>query len=315
MNTPSFVVDDKSASPFVRIEGGRRDGTMIGISDSSTSVLKGKVDIKPFLNGLGLKPREVMVISQDVERALRTGHEPIEPVANAVYKEVQKAPSDPARDFEVHDSHFQCVFGQDMSTNRVAYIFGASGCGKSTQAKLLADEWRKTHKKDPVYIFSRFNGDSDECLKIKNAEYISEADMMDHVTDKGMAIKSDDLTTPCLVICDDYDSFTKKAYDSCAESIKDFLECGRKHGISLIITSHLAVDKTKPLLRTVWNEAHLVGLFPSACQGRLAKYGLETYAGLDKQQINKLLKLPSRCVFLRKPYPQAVSSQHEIYLL
>ena len=293
----------------------RQIDTLVGITDGGPTTLKEKVDLKPFLDGLGLKPREVAVVCQDVERAIRTGKEPTDPVASAVYKDVCSAPSKPARSLEVHDGHFQPVFGQDTGNNRVAYIFGASGCGKSTQAKLLAEDWRTTHKKAPIYIFSRFDGDSDESLKIKNAEYISEGDMLTHMTENGSAIKCDDLKTPCLVLCDDYDSFSPKAYQACAESIKDFLECGRKHGITLIITSHLAVDKTKPLLRTVWNESHLIGLFPSACQGRLAKYALESYAGLDKHQITKLLKLPSRCVFIRKPYPQAVCSQHEIYLL
>ena len=246
----------------MRIVGGRKDGTFVGITDGETQLAQ-KVDLKPFLDGLGLKPREIAVVCQDVERALRSGKAPTEPVAHAVYLEVQSAPAKPAKSLECHDGHFQPVFGQDMGNNRVAYIFGASGCGKSTQAKLLADEWRTTHKKDPVYVFSRFDGDSDECLKIKNAEYISESDMLTHIKENGSAIKCADLKSPCLVLCDDYDSFTPKAYQACAESIKDFLECGRKLGISLIITSHLAVDKTKPLLRTVWNESHLIGL---SCQ-------------------------------------------------
>lgn len=311
----SLVLNDKTSQPFVRIVGGRRDEDTVGVADFNSSNLKQKTDIKPFLDGLGLKPREVAVIKADVERAVRTGKEPTEPVAAAVYKEVCAAPADPARSLEVHDGHFQPVFGADMSTNRIAYIFGASGCGKSTATRKLTDDWRKHYKKAPIYIFSRFNGDSDEALKIKGADFISEEDMDTHLVANGSAIKCADLSTPCLCIFDDYDAFGKKAYESCAETLKDILECGRKLGVCAIITSHLAVDKTKPILRTVWNEAHLIGLFPSASQGRLAQYPLECYAGLDKKQIQRMLKLPSRWVFIKKTYPQAVASQNEIYLL
>lgn len=180
---------------------------------------------------------------------------------------------------------------------------------------MLVDSWKQSHKKAQVYIFSRFSADSDDSLKIKGADYFDEKEMLAHIAENGKAIKCDDLITPCLVLCDDYDSFNTKAYNACAESIRDFLENGRKFGVSLVITSHLAVDKARPLLRTVWNESHLIGLFPAATQGRAGKYALDAYVGLDKEQISKLLKLRSRCVWIRKPFPQAVASQHEIYLL
>jgi hypothetical protein len=316
MNKPSFATDDSNAKPFVEIIGGKRDGSLIGITDGETN-LKEKPDLKYFLDQLKpkLKPREIAVIGNDVERALREDREPTEPMAAAVYREVIRSPSKPATSLEVSDGHFQPVFGQDTANNRVAYIFGPAGAGKSTAAKLLVDSWKQKHKKNTVYIFSRFSADSDDSLKIKNADYFSEKDMLEHIAEKGAAIKCDNLETPCLVLADDYDSFSPKAYAACAESIRDFLENGRKFGVSLIITSHLAVDKARPLLRTVWNEAHLIGLFPAATQGRAGKYALDAYVGLDKEQINKLLKLRSRCVWIRKPFPQAIASQHEIYLL
>ena len=312
----SLTQNDPLAQPFVRIIDGLKDGDLIGVSDKSSNSVKAKQDLKPFLEGLGLKPREVAVIKQDVERALRTGKPPTEEVANAVFQEVTSAPSKPARQMEIHDGNFIPVFGADMNMNRIAYIFAPSGAGKSTATKKLALEWQKNNtKKAPVYIFSRFNGDSDDSLKIKNAEYVSEEDMDSHLIAKSGSIKCKDLTTPCLCIFDDYDSFGKKSYESCAETLRDILECGRKLGVSCIITSHLAVDRTKPIMRTIWNEAHIIIMFPQASTGRNSVYPLESYCGLDKEQIAKIMKLPSRWVAIKNNYPMCVASEHEVYIL
>jgi hypothetical protein len=240
---PTLTVNGGSA--FVEIIGGKSDGTKVGISDEGTTSLKEKVDVKPFLKDLGLKPRELQVIEQDVERGLREGRPPTENVARMIYEHIKQEPGKPARSLEISDGHFQPIFGSNTTNNRVAYIGAPSGAGKSFQAKKLADSWKEHNKKGQVYIFSRFNADSDDSLKIKGADYFDENDMLEHIKEHGKAIKCEDLITPCLVLCDDYDSFSKKAYEACAESIRDFLENGRKYGVSIIITSHLLVDKAR----------------------------------------------------------------------
>lgn len=115
---PSLEVNDSNAKPFVEIVGGRRDGDLVGITDGETS-LKEKPDILLFLNELRvkLKPRELAAVENDVNRAVREEREPTESVALAVYREMMKAPSRPATSLEIHDGHFQPVFGQDTANN------------------------------------------------------------------------------------------------------------------------------------------------------------------------------------------------------
>lgn len=318
----TFVVEGEGVQPFVTIHGGLKDGQRIGIAEPN-SASAGTVktyNIKPFLDELAgtLKPREIAVVKADVERGLRTGKEPKEEVASAIWKQCMAKPSEaPCREMKCFDGDYVAEFGADMGMNRIAYIFAPSGAGKSTATRKLADQWRKNNKKGQVYVFSRFNGDSDDALKIKGAEFVSEQDMEQHIASNGSPIKCSDMNTEHGALCvfDDYDSFGKQAYAYCAETLKDILECGRKLKVCCIVTSHMALDKTKPILRTVWNESHLIGLFPACSQGRLTKYPLESYCGLDRPNIARILKLPSRVVFVKRNFPQAVISQNEIYLI
>jgi hypothetical protein len=49
--------------------------------------------------------------------------------------------------------------------------------------------------------------------------------------------------------------------------------------------------------------------------GRSLKYLLESYLGLDKEQIQKIKSTPSRWVTVIKTYPQVVLTEKEIYTI
>jgi len=63
------------------------------------------------------------------------------------------------------------------------------------------------------------------------------------------------------------------------------------------------------------NEAHSVTIFPTGLGGRSLKYLLDSYMGLDKEQIKKIKKLESRWVTITKTYPMCVLSEKEAYIL
>lgn len=318
----TFVWNDATAQPFASIKDGVKDGQSIMIAEPNhTNVGTVKTyDFKPFLDELTgtLTTREIATVKNDVERGLRTGKEPAESVAAAIWKKVMEKPQEkPFTELEIHDGEFIPEFGADLIKNRVAFGWGPSGCGKSFTVHRLYNQWRKHNKKGQVYVFSRFNADSDEALRIKGAEFISEQDMNQHISQNGSPIMSSDLNTSggALCIFDDYDAFGDAAYKYCAHSLRDFLENGRKLKICILVTSHQALDKTRPIMRTIWNEAHLVYLNPAEANNRLSKYPLEAYCGLDRKQIDRLLELQSRIVFVKKNFPRAVISRNEIYLL
>ena len=117
-----------------------------------------------------------------------------------------------------------------------------------------------------------------------------------------------------LVIFDDTDCITDKKTRLKVNGILNMiLETGRHTNTYCIYTSHLACagNDTKRIL----NEAHSITFFPATAGGRTLKYLLESYMGLDKEQIQKVKHLGSRWVTVCKSYPKCILSEKEIFLI
>ena len=95
--------------------------------------------------------------------------------------------------------------------------------------------------------------------------------------------------------------------------LNSLLETGRHFNASVIYTSHLpcAGNDTKRIL----NEAHSITIFPNGLGGRSLKYLLDSYLGLDKEQIKRVKKTDSRWVTIVKSYPMVVLTEKEAYTL
>jgi hypothetical protein len=63
------------------------------------------------------------------------------------------------------------------------------------------------------------------------------------------------------------------------------------------------------------NECKSVVIFPSGLGGRSIKYLLDNYFGLDKDQIKRIKKLPSRWVCINKGFPMSVIADKDAYVL
>ena len=194
------------------------------------------------------------------------------------------------------------------STERsILYITGASGSGKSYYTKAYCDCYRKIYPKRDIYLFSSLSDDS-SIDKIKGLKRIK-------ITPEFMSeeISAKDFENS-LVIFDDCDCITNKAQRIKLQAIlNSVLETGRHFNTSVIYTSHSACNgnDTKKIL----NEAHSVTIFPTGLGGRSLKYLLDSYMGLDKEQIKKIKKLESRWVTITKTYPMCVLSEKEAYIL
>jgi hypothetical protein len=55
-----------------------------------------------------------------------------------------------------------------------------------------------------------------------------------------------------------------------------------------------------------------VVIFPQNMSGKSSKYLLDTYLGLDKNQIKKLKQMKSRAITIMKTYPMILVSENEI---
>lgn len=195
----------------------------------------------------------------------------------------------------------------DPVSRQVFYIAGPSGSGKSHYAAEIIAVYKKLFPNNEVYVFCR--------------------DTQDPVIDKlgvtRVVINEEIYTDPiditqgmddCLILFDDCDTIGDKKIKAAVDHLKnDIMEVGRKRNIYIIITSHL-INKGHET-KTVLNECHQLTLFPKAGSTYQSKYVLEKYVGLNKKQIDYLLKLPSRWVTIKRTYPQVCFYQHGCFML
>ena len=191
----------------------------------------------------------------------------------------------------------------------IHYITGQSGSGKSWFAKNYIIEYIKKHPKNSIYLFSSISDDPSidsikglQRIDIKNPEFLDEDIELSDMKDS-------------LVIFDDTDCIKEKNVRAKINGILNMiLETGRHANISVIFTSHIccAGNDTKRIL----NETHSVTLFPKTLGNKSLKYLLDSYFGLDKNQIKKVKKLKGgRSVTILKTYPMVVMNDKHLFTL
>jgi len=190
---------------------------------------------------------------------------------------------------------------------QILYITGASGSGKSYYTKEYCDQFKKMFPKRPIYLFSSISDDSsiDKIKDLKRIPLKPELLQDD--------LKAEDFKDS-MVIFDDVDCITDKLMKTkVAGILNSILETGRHFNVYCIYTSHLACagNETKRIL----NEAHSITFFPQNSGGRMLKYLLESYLGLDKDQIKKIKKLDGRWCTVIKSFPMIVMAEQEVYTL
>ena len=82
--------------------------------------------------------------------------------------------------------------------------------------------------------------------------------------------------------------------------------------VSVFFTTHNPTNgaETKILL----SEAHVITVFPKSTGNRALKYLLDSYLGLDKDQINKIKKMKSRAVSVLRTYPMVILGEKDVFL-
>ena len=92
----------------------------------------------------------------------------------------------------------------------------------------------------------------------------------------------------------------------------NILVIGRHSNVSMCFTTHnpCAGNETKLLL----SEAHIITFFPKSTGNRALKYLLDSYLGLDKEQINKIKKMKTRAVSVVRGYPVVILGDSSVFL-
>jgi len=201
-----------------------------------------------------------------------------------------------------------------MSFNRnknlkIVGFFGQSGSGKSFYVYLYALNYKKKYPKNSIYVFSTLDSDKEGLDKIKGIKRL--ALNKDFTNDEMIPI---DEFKDSLVIFDDVDNISDKLLKKKVwQTMNSMLQTGRHFKISMAITFHVSAggNDTKMII----NEATAITYFPQTVGGRNLKYMLDSYMGLDKEQIKRIKKLNSRWITIQKTYPKVILSEKECYIL
>ena len=191
----------------------------------------------------------------------------------------------------------------------VLYIFGQSGSGKSYYVYLYATNYKKLHPKNPIYVFSTLDSDKEGLDKIKGIKRIK----LDSQFTNDELIPTDEFKNS-LVIFDDVDNIADKPLKKKVWAyMNTMLQTGRHFKITMAITFHVSAGGADT--KMIINEATHITYFPATVGGRNLKYMLDSYLGLDKQQMTKIKKLNSRWITIVKSYPKVILSEKDCYIL
>ena len=201
------------------------------------------------------------------------------------------------------NEYFQLV--KDPEAERIVlYVVGASGSGKSYWTTQFVKQYKTTNKNKKVYLISPILDDKNiNSLKPARLNPESQAFVEDPP-------EVEDFKNS-LLICDDIEAYSnKKTVLRNMNLINSILTTGRHFNISLLFLVHNATqgNMTKLLLL----ESQGLILFPSNMTGKSSKYLLDTYLGLDKEQIKKIKKMKSRAITIMKTYPMILVAENEI---
>lgn len=207
--------------------------------------------------------------------------------------------------YEIHSNNYRFEHLPDIGSRDCLYICGASGSGKTTYISKYLNNYKKIFKNPKIYLFSKLSSDETldqyKPIRVDLNKFKYDDDTLKRLHDS-------------LLIFDDIDSIgDKKIKDKIYNFINEVLYNGRHHNISIIITNHLCTDykKTRPIL----NECKSVTFFCKSGANRQINYLLKSYLGLDKNDIERIMKLRSRWVTVFKCYPMTVLCEKGIYLL
>lgn len=194
-----------------------------------------------------------------------------------------------------------------LGDRQCIYVIGKSGAGKSTWLSEYAKLYKKMYPDNNIFLFS--NKPEDIVFKDLEPKRIQlNIESLDAV------LKNFDKINNCLIIFDDVDSFEDKEVEKLVIEIQNKIYMlGRSNKISLLHSKHLGLDYQKS--RVALNEMTGCVFFLKATNPHIMRSLMKTYVGLDKNQIEMVLKLNSRWCYINSTFPSYLISEKKICLL
>ena len=205
------------------------------------------------------------------------------------------------------DSQFQILPSPKKDKREIFYVAGASGSGKSYQARGLAERYKKLFPDREIYLISKLNEDetldtmkTGKPLRIKVDTLISNP------------IRDISVFSNSMIIFDDYDTFPAPMDKVVLQLIDDIATMGRHHNITMCCLSHYLTNYKRT--RLLLNEATHFIVYPQATSAHALKALLGNHLGMEPDDVKKLRKM-GRWVCLHKQFPQWLVSEHTAKML
>jgi len=189
----------------------------------------------------------------------------------------------------------------------VLYVAGPSGAGKSTYIGKYIKNYRKTFPDNRIVIVSKVVVDpAFDRYNPLRIEITTE-----NIIDNPINVSE---FSDCLVVFDDIDTISDNKLLKAVQKLRDdCMEIGRHDRVSVAATSHLLMNYNQT--RGMINEAQTVTFYPRSGSTYQIQNFLKSYGGLTKDQIQRVLNLPSRWVTLHKNYPCYIFHEKGAYLI
>ncbi len=206
----------------------------------------------------------------------------------------------------------------------ISYFTGRSGSGKTYQAGLLAQEYKKLFPNRRIIYISPQKLERDDVLLKLNPlvgecagpnAYTNWVDpetrfQIEGGEDKnGKQIKSP--FDKSLVIIDDLEGLNDKKVKAGLDNfISSILHTGRHRSISVCFLKHLST--TGKDTKSILNESHYITIFPMANSPSSVDYLLKTYVGLDKEKLKYIKDLRTRWITFHLNNPGFLLTEKEL---
>ena len=247
-----------------------------------------------------------------LESAIENKKEPKEPRLKRIYEMAINVIAERAgKEYHTDESVFPCPFINPKEKQvEVTFVAGPKGSGKSTYCSRYCTMWLYFFPDRPIYLFSRKT--EDEVLD--NIDTLKRIVIDQSFIEKPMEIEEiKDHDKPVLVIFDDVDAITDKKLLKAISSLKtQLMEIGRSSNIWMLITAHQLMNYKAT--RDTINSSDTIVFFPGNTKYHIKRF-LQTYQGFDKVMVDRVMKLKTRWVALKRSSPAYIVYEHGAYLV
>jgi len=302
----------KGGKAVAIVKGGEESGSILYLHEADIkNSRKGPINANDYKAELRtVKPIDRIKLLVRLEEARDKGLDPDQLIGESLIGKqlYEKVLTDAvaSKDVVLDSGEFELLPNSDPKKRDVWYIAGASGSGKSYIAKGLGEYYQKIFPDRKVYLFSKLSEDAGTLDKMKPKALRVNIDSV--VKDYPDLNEFKD----CMVIFDDYDTFTGPAEKVIHKLIDDLATMGRHTNTSMLCLSHYLTNYKKT--RLLLNEATHIVVYPMATSFHALNYLLKTHVGMTTDDIRELRK-NGRWTVIYKHYPQYMVSSHHARMM